>query len=46
MPRFEVRAEALFSGLESSVLWVGFMLIEAVFLFSLGSIAFIRYDVR
>jgi ABC-type transport system involved in multi-copper enzyme maturation permease subunit len=46
MPRFESRTGALFSGLESSVLWVGLMLIEAVFLFALGYIAFIRYDVR
>ena len=46
MPRFEVRAAALFSGLESSVLWVGFLLIEAVLLFYLGYVAFIRYDVR
>jgi ABC-type transport system involved in multi-copper enzyme maturation permease subunit len=46
MPRFEVREGALLSGLESSVLWVGFMLIEAVLLFYLGYVAFIRYDVR
>lgn len=46
MPRFEARAAALFSGLETSVLWVGFMLIEAVLLFYLGYVAFIRYDVR
>jgi hypothetical protein len=46
MPRFESRTGALFSGLEASVLWVGLMLIEAVFLFALGYIAFIRYDVR
>jgi ABC-type transport system involved in multi-copper enzyme maturation permease subunit len=46
MPRFEVRAGSLFSGLEASVLWVGFMLIEAVLLFYLGYVAFIRYDVR
>ncbi len=46
MPRFEVRAGTLLSGLETSVLWVGSLLIEAVFLFALGYVAFIRYDVR
>jgi ABC-type transport system involved in multi-copper enzyme maturation permease subunit len=46
MPPFEVRAGSLLSGLESSVLWVGGMLIEAVVLFALGYVAFIRYDVR
>ncbi len=46
MPRFEVRAAALLSGLESSVPWVGFLMIEAVLLFYLGYVAFIRYDVR
>jgi ABC-type transport system involved in multi-copper enzyme maturation permease subunit len=46
MPRFEVRAAALLSGLESSLLWVGFLMIEATFLFYLGYVAFIRYDVR
>ena len=46
MPRFEVKARTLLSGLESAVLWVGIMLIEAVLLFALGYVAFIRYDVR
>jgi hypothetical protein len=46
MPRFEVREAALLSGLEPSVLWVGFLLVEAVLLFYLGYVAFIRYDVR
>jgi ABC-type transport system involved in multi-copper enzyme maturation permease subunit len=46
MPRFEVPAGSLLSGLESSVLWVGLMLVEAVLLFALGYVAFLRYDVR
>ena len=46
MPRFEVRAGSLVAGLEPSVLWTGAMLVEAVFLFALGYVAFIRYDVR
>jgi len=46
MPRFEGQAGTILSGLESSVLWVGFLLIEAVLLFYVGYIAFIRYDVR
>jgi ABC-type transport system involved in multi-copper enzyme maturation permease subunit len=46
MPRFEARAGTFLSGLEASALRVGLLLIEAVFLFSLGYIAFIRYDVR
>jgi ABC-type transport system involved in multi-copper enzyme maturation permease subunit len=46
MPRFEVPEGALLSGLEPSALWVGFLLVEAVLLFYLGYVAFIRYDVR
>jgi hypothetical protein len=46
MPRFEVKAGTLLSGLESAVLWVGIMLVEAVLLFALGYVSFIRYDVR
>ena len=46
MPRFEDQAGTLFSGLESSVLKAGLLLVAAVFLFALGYVAFIRYDVR
>jgi ABC-type transport system involved in multi-copper enzyme maturation permease subunit len=46
MPRYEARAGSLVEGLEPSVLWAGAMLVEAVFLFALGYVAFIRYDVR
>ncbi|HSA95923.1 MAG TPA: ABC transporter permease subunit [Acidobacteriota bacterium] len=46
MPRFEVPAASLVSGLEPSVLFLGGMLIEAIILFALGYVAFIRYDVR
>jgi ABC-type transport system involved in multi-copper enzyme maturation permease subunit len=46
MPRFQGQAESLLSGLESSVVEVGLLLVEAVLLFYLGFIAFIRYDVR
>jgi ABC-type transport system involved in multi-copper enzyme maturation permease subunit len=46
MPRYEARARSLVTGPETSILWVGIMLVEAVFLFALGYVAFIRYDVR
>ena len=46
MPRFQEQAGALLSGLEASVLEAGLLLIAAVFLFALGYVAFIRFDVR
>jgi len=46
MPRFPPRARSLQMGLEGSVIGVGILLIEAIFLFYLGFVAFIRYDVR
>ncbi len=46
MPRYQGQPGTLFSGLESSTLDVGLLLVEAVLLFYLGFIAFIRYDVR
>jgi len=46
MPRFEVRAGGFLFGLGPSALWVGILLVEAVFLFYAGYVAFIRYDVR
>lgn len=46
MPRFQVPTETLLSGLGSSTVDVGLLLVEAVFLFYLGFIAFIRFDVR
>jgi ABC-type transport system involved in multi-copper enzyme maturation permease subunit len=46
MPRFEDQPGTLLSGLESSALRAGILLVAAVFLFALGYVAFIRYDVR
>jgi ABC-type transport system involved in multi-copper enzyme maturation permease subunit len=46
MPRYQDRAGGLFSGLESSVLRLGLLAVTAVFLFALGYVAFLRYDVR
>jgi ABC-type transport system involved in multi-copper enzyme maturation permease subunit len=46
MPRFEDQPGRLLAGLESSVLKAGLLLVAAIFLFALGSIAFLRYDVR
>jgi hypothetical protein len=46
MPRFQDQAGGLLSGLESSVLKTGLLIVAAVFLFALGYVAFIRYDVR
>ena len=46
MPRFPERPQGLFSGLAESVLNIGLLLVEMVFLFYLSFVAFIRYDVR
>jgi hypothetical protein len=46
MPRYRDQAGALFSGLESSVLKTGLLVVATVFLFALGYVAFIRFDVR
>ena len=46
MPRFPPRLRSLRMGLEGSVVGVGLLLVEAIFLFYLGFVAFIRYDVR
>lgn len=46
MPRFQDQPVALLSGLEDSVLNLGLLVIEAILLFYLGYVAFIRYDVR
>jgi ABC-type transport system involved in multi-copper enzyme maturation permease subunit len=46
MPRYQDQAGTLLSGLESSVLKAGLLLVAGVFLFALGYVAFIRYDVR
>ncbi len=45
-PRFEAPPGSLLSGLEPSVVWLGLMLVEAVILFAVGYVGFIRYDVR
>ena len=45
MPRFEARAAAL-SEAGPAGLWIMLLVIEAVFLFYAGYVAFIRYDVR
>ncbi len=46
MPRYRDQAGALFSGLESSVLKTGLLAVATVFLFALGYVAFLRFDVR
>lgn len=46
MPRFPARPRSLRMGLAGSVVGVGILLVESVFLFYLGFIAFLRYDVR
>lgn len=46
MPSFRPRPRSLRLGLEGSVTGIGLLLIEAVFLFYLGFVAFLRYDVR
>jgi len=46
MPRFQDRSGTLLSGLGSTAVDVGLLLVEAVLLFYLGFVAFIRFDVR
>jgi hypothetical protein len=46
MPRFEDPPKTLLAGLESSIPRAGALLVEAVLLFYLGFVAFIRFDVR
>ena len=46
MPRYEDPPGRLLAGLEPSVPRAGLLLVAAVFLFALGYIAFIRFDVR
>jgi ABC-type transport system involved in multi-copper enzyme maturation permease subunit len=46
VPRPPRRPASLRPGLEGSVAGIGLLLIEAVFLFYLGYVAFLRYDVR
>jgi len=46
MPGFLAQRKSLFFGLESSILNVVLLLIEGIFLFYIGYVAFIRYDVR
>jgi ABC-type transport system involved in multi-copper enzyme maturation permease subunit len=46
MPRFSERPLTVVGSLESSVLRLGLLLFEVIFLFALGFVAFIRYDVR
>ena len=46
MPLFPPPPRSLQMGLEGSVMGVGILLVETIFLFYLGFVAFIRYDVR
>jgi len=46
LPRLPPRPASLRLGIEGSVAGIGLLLVEAVFLFYLGYIAFLRYDVR
>ena len=46
MPRFQGRSKTFASGLADSVVQISVLLIECVFLFALGYVAFIRFDVR
>jgi hypothetical protein len=46
MPRFLARPHSLLSGLAESAQEIGLLLIEAIFLFYLSYVAFLRYDVR
>jgi ABC-type transport system involved in multi-copper enzyme maturation permease subunit len=46
MPRFQDQPMGLFSGLDSSVVDLGLLVIEIILLFYLSYVAFLRYDVR
>jgi ABC-type transport system involved in multi-copper enzyme maturation permease subunit len=46
MPRYQDQQGRLLAGLEPSVPRAGALLVAAVFLFALGYVAFIRFDVR
>jgi hypothetical protein len=46
MPRYQDQRGGLLAGLELSVPKAGGLLVAAVFLFALGYVAFIRFDVR
>ena len=46
IPRFQEQPKLLFTGLESTIVNIGLILIECVILFYVGFVAFIRYDVR
>jgi hypothetical protein len=46
MPRFEPGTGARPSDLGPAAWWIGLLMVEAVFLFYAGYVAFIRYDVR
>jgi ABC-type transport system involved in multi-copper enzyme maturation permease subunit len=46
MPRFPERPKALLSGGANSVIDIGVLLVEIIFLFYLSFAAFLRYDVR
>ncbi len=46
MPRYQGQPAVLLAGLEPSVPKAGGLLVAAVFLFALGYVAFIRFDVR
>jgi ABC-type transport system involved in multi-copper enzyme maturation permease subunit len=46
MPRFPARPQSFASGLTDSIVPLGALLIECIFLFALGYVAFVRFDVR
>ena len=46
MPRYQDQPGVVLAGLEPSVPKAGGLLVTAVFLFALGYVAFIRFDVR
>jgi ABC-type transport system involved in multi-copper enzyme maturation permease subunit len=46
LPRFTDQPGFLFAGIEVSVIRLGGLLFEMIFLFALGYVAFIRFDVR
>jgi len=46
LPRFSHRSASLTGGFEGTALFNGFLLFESVFLFALGYVSFLRYDVR
>jgi hypothetical protein len=46
LPRFPDRPTSVIGGIENSIVRLGLLLFESLLLFTLSTVAFLRYDVR